>query len=255
MSDNSTPPSSLESEGGTDYTPKTYDIAPHEEERAEAIRNYDPVFDVPGAVSADKLTMSRLLGGKGLADLTLDSLGPELREQVKTRLACSSPIDEAGAIRAVLYQHAHLQNVLSGAGEGATPFQREEMSIAREVYEAETELNSIEMEFLRAVGWENDVDESTGTSTPREIDKMSPERRRQLSFRRDELRHRVELLDGFEGKRRRDKAMRETLDAEARREREARVEQAAEARAEEIVFAEEVEERAKARAAFRRTER
>ena len=255
MSDNSTPPSSLESEGATDYTPKTYDIAPHEEERAEAIRNYDPVFDVPGAVSADKMTMSRLLGGKGLADLTLDGLGPELREQVKARIASSPPIDEAGAIRAVLYQHAHLQNVLSGAGEGATPYQHAEMAIARDVYEAETEIHSIEMEFLKAVGWENDVDECTGVSTPREIDKMSPERRRQLSNRRDELRYRVELLDGFEGKRRRDKAMRDTLDAEDRRAREAKIEQAADARAEEIVFAEEVEERAKARAAFRRTER
>lgn len=255
MSDNSTPPADFISDGASDYTPKTYDIAPEEQERAERIRNYDPVFDVPGVVSADKMTMSRLFGGKGLKDLTTDSLGPDLQEQVRARMATSPPIDEQGAIKAVLYQHAHLQNVLAGAGEGANAYQREEMAIDRQIYEAETELRDIELEFLKAVGWENDVDERTGASTPREVSNMSNERRRQLSNRRDELRHRVDLLDGFEGQRRRAKAMRETLDAEDRREREAKVEQAANARAEEIVFAEEVEERAKARAAFRRTER
>lgn len=255
MSEPSTVPSNFEEEGSSDFTPASYDIAPEDAELAESIRNFDPVYDVPAAASADKLTISRLIGGKGLDSITLDSLGPDLRQRVTERLASSPPITEKAAIAEALYQNAYDMNVVLGPGEGATPYQRAAFAVERDIYEAEERLFAIELQFRKAVGWENEVDERTGQSKPKQIDLMSPERRRQLSYERDSLKHRIELLNGFEGERRREKAMVETIEAHKRQKRAAEIEEAANRRAEEIVFNEEVESRAAARAKFRRTER
>lgn len=255
MSEPSTVPSNFEEEGSSDFTPASYDIAPEDAELAENIRNFDPVYDVPPAASADKLTISRLIGGKGLDSITLNSLGPDLRQRVTERLASSPPITEKAAIAEALYQNAYEMNVVLGPGEGATPYQRAAFAVERDIYEAEQKLYAIDLEFLKAVGWENEVDERTGQSNAKQVDHMSPERRRQLSYERDSLNHRLELLNGFEGERRRQKATIETIEAQKREMRAAQIEAEANRRAEEIVFNEEVESRAAAYAKFRRTER
>ena len=256
MADNSTDNSpNFDPESSTDYTPPTYEFSPEEESRIAELQSFDPVFDVPGPVSADKGTISRLLGNNTADSLTLSSLSPELRTRVQERLASSPGLTEREAVREALYQHAYELNVFSGPGEGASPYQREYFALADQITQVENELFDIELKFAAAVGWDNEVDPRTGKSAPKQIDKMEPSTRQRLGNRRDDLQHRLGLLQGFEGKRRLQKALRDTLDKEAAQRRAAEIEEAADRRADEIVREEEIEERARARAKFRRTER
>ena len=253
--DNGTPPADFISEGVSNYTPPSYDIPEEHAERVERIQNYDPVYGVPGPVSGDIHALSKISGVQSLADLTSESLGPELQSRVAERMQQAPPISQSAAIEEVLYQHAYETNVFSGPGENATPFQREDFAIVREAADVEMRMFQIELEFLKAIEWSNEVDERTGASAPKQRDLMHPETRRQLEFERDELRHRFNLLTGIEGHRRRQKATLETIALEEAREREAQMLAEVERRSDEIIREEQVEERARALAKMKRTER
>ena len=187
--------------------------------------------------------------------LGLDSLtNGELRQRAEALLSGSARMTENEAVRQVLYDNAYELNVLSGAGEGASPYQREALNLAREVLEIDKALHDIDVQFLKAVGWDNVVNERAGVSTPKQVDNMSPELRKRLANQRDELLYRKGLLTGWEGERRIRKSLRATLDAETAQRRAAEDEAEAERRAAEKVRNERIDERAEALATFKRTE-
>lgn len=230
-------------------------FTPEELVHVDQVLAMDPLRDVPGPVT----------GGEGMrfSAPTVDALPPDLRQEVYRQLDNLKPEfrqeREAQIIDSVV-RHRIIQNrVLTGLGEGALPFHREEVAIAREVRDTKRLRDNLQAQLDEVIDHETVFDEATGTTKAQPVMLVQGERRRAYEAQIADYDRRVRLLHdgnslGIEGQKRMRDAMRETVALRMHVAQEAADLAEVKALADEMLRKERIEARAKALANMRRNE-
>ncbi|MDC8754847.1 hypothetical protein OIK40_09365 [Erythrobacter sp. sf7] len=244
---------------GSDFEPTSYDIAPEDRELAERLAQFDPLA-VPSPV--------KLTGGGAFnapERFSVSILPPDKRGGIEAQLA-RVPADQRAQREHELVLEALKANsvnirIKAGAGEGASPVERERLLIAREVYDLENEETSIYAQLAEVHRWvpvfdENGarvIDPNTGQQKVQAVEVVQGDRRKAMEARVADIRRQIELLDGFEGDRRLQRALKVTVEAEKARQQQLEEGQEARRRADEINRDMRVEAKAQTYAKHRRS--
>lgn len=210
---------------GSDFNPPSYELAPEDHELANRFANFDPLA-TPSPVS--------LTGGgsfKAPELFTLKILPPEKQAPIAAQLAQLHPDVRAQRehelVTEALKQNSLELRIKAGPGQGATAFERERFSIAREIHELESEELSIHSQLAEVEKWvpvfnevtgEPVIDAGTGRQQVQAIEHIQGDRRRAMEARAKELAYRAELLKGTEGDLREQKALKATVETEKHRQ-------------------------------------
>jgi hypothetical protein len=246
---------------GSDFTVPSYNVAPEDEPRAQELLsafNSDPLA-TPSPV--------KLTGGgafKAPERFTLAILPPDKQAALASQLA-QVPADlraerEHELVLAALQKNSLELRIKAGPGEGATPLEREQFGLAREIHELETEELEIQRQLAeveKAVPVYNEItgepviDPLTGKQMTKLVDRIQGDRRKALEARAKELAYRVSLLQGVEGDRRIDRALAETIAREKQQRQQLADRGEVERMAEEIAREKRIRKQAEARARFK----
>lgn len=243
---------------GSEFEPTSYDIAPEDLELAERLAQFDPLA-VPSPV--------KLTGGgafKAPERFTMSILPPDKRDGIASKLA-QVPADlrsqrEHELVLEALKQNSVHIRVKAGPGEGATPVERERFLIAREVYDLEKEEARIYAQLAEVERWvpvfdengEQVIDPKTGQQKVQAVELVQGDRRKAMEARAAEIRRQIALLDGFEGDRRLQRALKATVEAEKARQQQLAEEQEARRMADQINRDERIKAKAEVYAKHRR---
>ncbi|WP_416832993.1 MAG: hypothetical protein ACMUJI_07820 [Erythrobacter sp.] len=244
---------------GSEFEPTSYDIAPKDMPLAERLASFDPLA-TPSPV--------KLTGGgafKAPERFTVEILPPDRRAKIEQELAqvpgSQRAQREHELVTEALKQNSVELRIKAGPGEGATPVERERFLLAREVYELENEELAILAELAKVekavpvfneITGEPVIDPKTGQQQMKLIDLIQGDRRKAMEARAAEIRRQIDLLNGFEGDRRLQRALKVTVEAEKARQQQLAEEQEARRRADEIIRNERIEAKAEAYAKNRR---
>lgn len=260
MEDNTTDRTRLVADTtGSDFTPVSYDIAPEDRPLAEYYAQFDPLA-TPSPV--------QLTGGgsfKAPERFTVEILPPDRRAKVQQELA-QVPDHRRAEREHELVLEALKQNsielrVKAGPGAGATEVERERLLIAREVYDLENEEARIYAQLAEVEQWVPVFDKETGAPVidPRTgqqqvkaVEVVQGARRKAMEARAAEIRRQIGLLDGFEGDRRLQRALKATVEAGKSRQQQLAEEQEARRVADQINREERIKAKAEAYAKNRR---
>lgn len=209
MSDNQPPAEPAEGDVSSNYTPKGYEIAPEDRALADSLTSFDPLYDVAGPVSSD-------VALKAPASFTRDMLPPDMIERVDARLlsfppAARTPDAEQRLIREALEQNAYAIRVMGGPGPDADAYKQEWFLIEHERHTATSRLWQLEADLMAVDGWDAVEDEKTGQTIPKPIPALKGNARTIAENEAAELRQRLAVLEGGEGKRRLDKALHDAV--------------------------------------------
>lgn len=201
-------------------------IDPADQHYADQVKALHPIWDTPGIVNVPK--------GRTFARPGLEALDPVMRKEVRTRMAGLSPeqaaASEADFVEAALKAKIPELRMVTGLGDDALPYQREMVSIARDMRDIEREFMRLseELDEVRSYGVE--FDPETGKNRPKEVLAVQGQRRRAMEDQRRELMSRLAMLNegGHEAQRRLAQALGESVailkerDRQAAEERDAR---------------------------------
>lgn len=245
---------------GSDFTLKSYGIAPEDAPLAAELIARDPL----SAPSPVKLTG----GGTFNAPerFTVGILSPDRQAPIKAQLA-AVPVEQRAQREHELVVEALKQNsvelrILAGPGEGADAFQRERFAIARELHELESEELSIHAQLAEVARWipvfneitgERVIDPATGQQMVKAVEVIQGQRRTAMEARAKELAYRAELLRGVEGDRREERALSEAIETRKHQQQQLADEQEARRRGEEAIREERINARAEAYVKNRRS--
>lgn len=254
MSDeHSTPPAALESDGSSNYTPKSYDIAPEDAELAESLVNQHPVYDLPGNAS--------IIGNVKLPkEFSRDMFSDEVRAQVDARIneipvRDRTPQAEQAIMRKEAEKYAHAVRVWAGAGEGANGYQQELHLVQYDIWEAQSRLVEREAALSEIIRHDRKEDPETGELFDEPVYRIRGDMRLATEHEAAELRRRIALLEGSEGQRRLAKAKFEAVEHAKKLRDEAAIDEEAQQLAKSEVRAARVADRAAAYRRFEETER
>ena len=252
MSDNSTPPAALESDGSSNYTPKSYDIAPEDRDLADSLVDQDPIRDLSGPVS--------VVGAVKLPEkITHEMLPSDVRARVDARLADFPEVNRAAAEERVILeeaeQYAYAVRVWGGPGPNANAFQQERFLVEHEIFDAQRKLSERLTALQEIVRHDRKVDESTGEEYDEPVFRLGGTARSAAEYEASELRQRIALLQGSEGQRRLQRAEWQAVQDAKKLQEEAAIDREARAQAKADVRAARVADRANAYRKFEETER
>lgn len=246
---------------GSDFTVPSYNVAPEDEPRAQELLsafNSDPLA-TPSPV--------KLTGGgafKTPERFTLAILPPEKQAALASQLA-QVPADQRAErehelVLAALQKNSLELRIKAGPGAGATPLEREQFGLAREIHELETEELEIQRQLAeveKAVPVYNEttgepvIDPLTGKQMTKLVDRIQGDRRKALEARVKELAYRADLLRGPEGDRRIQRALAQTIELEKQQRQQLADRAEVERRAEEISRQKRIDKQAEALARFK----
>lgn len=235
---------------GSEFELKTYDIAPEDQQLADEIASFDPVYDTKGPTSfSGSVKLPESIKATGLP--------PHLRDPIMAQLVnvpeSRRDAEEQRLVNAALYENSLGVRIVCGPGEGANAFQRAKFALTFEIEEAEREAIRLGNELAEIERWDNLADPTTGELKPVPVEKLQGERRRGVEMQRQQMLHKLDMLNGIEGERRLAKAKFEAvqevkaLRAQLDDDREARK------RADEMLRDERIDARAKLYAKHNRT--
>jgi hypothetical protein len=221
--------------------------APEDNARAHEIANADPVASTRGPVSlvdGGNIRFPATVPLTALPDRFRTPIEAQLRNLPDHRRAAEEPRLIAEALR----QNSLQLRVKAGAGEGANPYQQEVFQLARDRQQLEQEAWRLETELAEVVRWDNVTDPATGKATPVPVEAVQGEARKAKQGRIDEIGRHLKQLEGIEGQRRLQKAMKLTLEAEKAQREQLADNAEADRRARELVREERINKQAQARA-------
>lgn len=201
------PPLSADTRG-SDFQMTSYDIAPEDQQLADEIANFDPVYDTKGPTS--------ITGGVKLpTSIKATGLPPHLRDPIVAQLA-NVPVDRRDAeeqrlVNEALYQNSLGVRIVCGPGEGANVYQRAKFQLTFEIEEAEREAIRLGNELAEVERWDNVTDEATGQTKTVAVEKLKGQRRAQVEAERQRLLRKLEALNGIDGERRLQRALHEAV--------------------------------------------
>lgn len=253
MADNSTDSPALQSEGTSNYTPVSYDIAPEDAALADSLVNLHPINDIAGPVSSD-------VPLKAPATFSRDMLGDTVRAQFDARwsevpVRDRTPELEQTIIREEMENFAYATRVWGGPGPDANAYQQERFLIENEIFEAQSKLSERLSALSEIIRHDRKVDDATGEVWDEPVYRVQGDARTASEFEVSELRQRLALLQGSEGQRRLAKAKWEAVEQAKRLRDEAAIDSEAQALAKSDARAARVAERAAAYRKFEDTER
>lgn len=239
---------------GSDFDLPSYDLTPEEADAVAGIDDFDPVDDLPSPVE--------WIGGdiKVPDRLTVSILEPRFADPIKAQLAAMSPAErekmEPGLVIAAMRQAAYENRIKGGISPSADPYQREVLTIAKEVYALDQEAFRIQTALADVALWRPVFDEegnkvldpATGQQKVEAVEAVQGDRRRQMENRLREIEHAIALKNGIERERRLAKAKKETAQLRLARERQLSEEAEVQALAEQMVREERIKAKAEARA-------
>lgn len=246
---------------GSDFTMPSYDIAPEDQARAQELLsafNADPLA-TPSPV--------KLTGGgafKAPERFTVSILPPDKQGPIAAQLA-QVPANvraerEHELVVAALKQNSTALRIKAGPGEGATPLEREQFAVARDINELEAQEFEIQRQLAEVekyvpvyneITGEPVIDPRTGQQQVKAVEIIQGDRRKALEARVKELAYRADLLRGVEGDRRIQKALAQTIELEKQQKQQLADNAEIERRAEEIAREKRITQQAEARAKFK----
>ncbi len=244
---------------GSDFTLPSYDIAPEDFELAERLSQFDPLA-TPSPV--------KLTGGgafKAPERFTLSILPPDKQGPIAAQLAqvpayVRAEREHELVVEALKRNSIELR-VKSGPGSGATPVERERFLLAREVYDLESEETRLLTQLAEVDRWvpvfdtetgAPVIDPKTGQQQVKAVEVIQGDRRKAMEARVAEIRRHIGLLDGPEGDRRLQRALKASVEAEKARQQQLAEEQDARRMADEINRDQRVKAKAEVYAKHRR---
>lgn len=248
---------------GSDFTVPNYNVAPEDEPRAQELLsafNSDPLA-TPSPV--------KLTGGgafKTPERFTLAILPPDKQAALASQLA-QVPADQRADREHELVAEALRKNsielrIRAGLGEGASPLQREQFALARDINALEAEELEIQRQLAEVEKWvpvydeitgEPVIDPRTGQQAVKAVERVQGDRRKALEARSKELLYRVSLLKGVEGDRRIKRALAETIELEKQQQQQLADRAEVERVAEEIAREKRIRQQAETLAKFKGT--
>lgn len=199
---------------------KSYDtIAPEDQHYADKVKALHPIWDTPGPVAVPK--------GRTFVRCTLESIDEGMRKEVYARMAGLTPAEakarESDYVEAVIRDKLPELRMATGLGGGALPYQREMVSIARDMRDIERDFMRLsnQLDEVRSYGVE--FDPETGKNRPKEVLAIQGQRRKAMEEQRKELMSRLTMLDegGYEAQRRLRQALGESVAILKERDRQA----------------------------------
>lgn len=247
------PSSALEGEAVSDYTPKSYDIAPDDAAIADSIVSADPLSLPSASKMSDTIKMPELP--------PLTTLDPRLRAAVEAEMRGVLPhmreSAERRAIQKVLADNARLIRSRAGYDASVGPYWQEVAAITSEYNSLLDEVARIDVAMAEVARWDNEFD-AHGKPTPKAVPVLTGTALRHAQIRQRSLIYQASLLaneDGSPGpdaSRRLQKALHEDVQLQKAKREEVAILREAEKRAEQIVRNERVEARAQALAKSKR---
>ena len=204
---------------GSDFQMKSYDIAPEDQQLANEIASFDPVYDTAGPTSfSGSVRLPETIKATGLP--------PHLRDPIMAQLA-NMPVDRRDAeeqrlVNAALYENSLGLRIAGGPGNGANTYQHAKFSLTFDIEEAERELIRIGTQLGEVERY--DVIEGK----PVAVEKLRGQQRAIAEAQHKLLLHKLDQLNGIEGQRRLQRALyeavqeRKSLAAQLDDDREAR---------------------------------
>jgi len=251
MDDTSTAP--LSADTGGDFTLPDYSIDPADQSLADEIANFDPLRDTSGPVSVTGDV-------KVPTNIPATALPPHLSGPIVAAMN-AAPVEARAAIERrmvgeALREHSLGLRVTGGAGPNANVYQREFFAVARDRQALDREAFDLEARLAEVDHWRPEfdaagspvIDARTGQQKVKAVDKVQGHARKQLEARRAEIERAVKALEGAEGQRRLQKALRDAVATEKAQRQQVAEYQMAERRAAEIVTEERVAKMAEAKA-------
>lgn len=253
VSDNSTPTATLESEGTSNYTPKSYDIAPEDADLAASLVNQDPLRDLAGPASSNaKLKLPDRV--------PLDWLSPTVKTKVQARMdevpvSDRTPEREQAIMREELIDYDYAVKVWGGPGPDANAYQQERFLVEHDIYDTQRKLSERLTALQEIVRHDRKVDEATGEVFDEPVYRLRGDARSASEFEVSDLRSRLAQLQGSEGQRRLQKAKWQAVQDAKKLQEEAAIDREAQELAKADVRAARVADRANAYRKFEETER
>lgn len=249
---------------GSDFTLNDYAIPPEHQARAQELMdqfNANPI----AAPSPVRLTGSGSF--KEPERFTAGMLPPDKRTAVEQELA-KVPLSiradrEHELVAEALQANSMALRIKAGLGEGSTEFEREQYAVAREIHELEQREIELRLQLAEVekfvpvydeISGKPVFDPQTGQQKLTPVEAVRGERRRGFENAIAELVHRIELLRGIEGDRRIQKALRNTVLAEARQKQQLADRAEIERRAEELAREKRLNQQAELLARFKGAE-
>lgn len=246
---------------GSDFTVPSYDIAPEDQARAQELLsafNADPLA-TPSPV--------KLTGGgafKAPERFTLSILPPNQQGPIAAQLA-QVPAHlraerEHELVVGALKQNSTALRIKAGPGEGASPLEREQFAVARDIDTLETEALDIQRQLAEVQKWvpvwneitgEPVIDPRTGQQQVKAVEIIQCDRRKALEARVKELAYRADLLRGVEGDRRIQRALAETIELEKQQRQQLAEREEVKRRAEEISRQKRIDKQAETLSRFK----
>lgn len=253
MADTSAPTSAPEGEVSSNYTPKTYDIAPEDAALAESLVNQDPFRDLTGPATSN-------VSLKVPDVIPREWLSPSVRAQVEARLeevpANGRTVQAEQAImRDELKRYDYAVKVWGGPGPDANDYQQERFLIENEIYEAQSRLVERQSALAEIIRHDRKTHAETGEVYDEPVYRVRGDARSATEHEVSELRQRLALLQGPEGSRRLAKARWHAVENAKKLQAEADIDREAQALAKSEARAARVAERAAGYRKFEDTER
>ena len=210
---------------GSDFQMKSYDIAPEDQQLADEIASFDPVYDTKGPTSfSGSVRLPESIKATGLP--------PHLRDPIVAQLA-NVPVDRRDAeeqrlVREALYQNSLGVRIACGPGAGSNAYQRAKFNLTFEMEQAEQEVFRLGQQLAEVERWDNVTDEQTGVAKPVPVEKLRGQQRAIVEAEHQRQLRKLEALEGIEGQRRLQRALyeavqdRKTMQAQLEDDREAR---------------------------------
>lgn len=216
--------------GSTGTAPRNdYAITPDLRPYADSVLAMDPIRDVPPPYEFPE--------GHSWPAPRSTSLPDPQRQEVQAKLATLPPEQrearDAEFTAAAIRSMSAAIRVKTGVGQGATPFHREMVGIAREVYDLDAEFNRLQSALETVVRYDASVDPATGEASATPVYAVTDTRAEAYVAQQKDILRQIRLLVndegyGLEGRRRMDTALHES--AMARKQLHEQMEDHAEAK-------------------------
>jgi len=235
---------------GSEFELKTYDIAPEDQQLANEIASFDPVYDTKGPTSfSGSVKLPETIKATGLPPHLRDPIIAQLKDVPESRRDAL----EQRLVHEALYENSLGLRIVCGPGEGANAFERAKFGLTFEIEETERELIRLGTELAEVIRWDNVTDERTGETKPVAVEKLQGERRAAVEAQRQLLIRKLDSLNGLEGERRLAKAKFEAVEEVKALRAQLTEDKEARELADKLLRNERVEQRAKLYAKHKRT--
>jgi hypothetical protein len=231
------------SEGEGRFEVPSYDIDPSDQHIADVIMKQDPVSSVPGPFSG--------LEGKLTVEPKLTSLPIPLREKVERQLAMVPPSryaeSEREFVTAALKEHSLSVRTQAGVAGTALPIHKVQAELAIKYRDLARRFNDNQAKLADVRDYGTAYDDK-GQRIPVPVYTFDGTAREGILREQEDLAYHMNLLEGPEGQRLLQKALKESVEVYKARQAAAAEEAEVQSRAEAKVRESRIERRAAARA-------